>query len=126
MEAFDIFSQGEISGRSVALSLCRVCVVTDVVETAPSVVTVMCEGVLSDSEWDFVGPQSFSLSRKRNFACVEEEEDMNYEGTPVNAPPCPNRRAMTPLPQQSSFSSMEEGSPWSAQEERLLQGWSST
>ena len=41
---------------------------------------------------------------------------MNYKGTLVKAPPCPERRMRTPLPQQSSFSSMEEGRPWSAQE----------
>ena len=41
---------------------------------------------------------------------------MNYEGTLVKAPPRPGRRMKTPLPQQSSFSSMEEGSLWSAQE----------
>ena len=46
---------------SVAVS--GVPVVTDVGETAPSDVSVMCEGVPSDSEWDFVEPQSFSLSR---------------------------------------------------------------
>ena len=62
--------------------------VPDVGETAPSLVTVMCEGVPSDSEWDFVEPQSFSFSKKGNFACVENQEDMNYEGTPVKAPPC--------------------------------------
>ena len=79
-----------------------VSVVPDVGETAPSLVTVMCEGVPSDSEWDFVEPQSFSFSKKRNFACVEEQEDMNHEGTPVKAPPCPERRTRTPL-LQSSF-----------------------
>ena len=47
---------------SVAVS--GVPVVSDVGETAPSVVTVMCGGVLSDSEWDFVEPQSCSFSKK--------------------------------------------------------------
>ena len=42
-------------------------------------------GVPSDSDWDFVEPQSFSLSKKRNFACVENQEDMNYQGTPALA-----------------------------------------
>ena len=97
----------------VGSSLCGVCmlVVADVGESAPSMVTVMCEGVPSDSGWDFVEPQSFSFSKKRYFACVEEQEDMNYEGTLVKAPPCTERRMRTPLPEQSSFSSMEEGSP---------------
>ena len=36
----------------------------------------MCEGVPSDSEWEFVEPQSFSFSKKRNFACVENQENM--------------------------------------------------
>ena len=60
------------------------------------------------------------ISKKRNFACVEEQEDMNYEGTLVKAPPCPKRRMRTPLLQQSSFSAMEEGSPWSAQERMTI------
>ena len=51
-------------------------------------VSVMCEGVPSDSEWDFVEPHSFSFSKKRKFACVADQEDMNYEGTLVKAP-CP-------------------------------------
>ena len=58
----------------------------------PSVVTVVCEDMPSDSCWDFVESQSFSLSRKRNFACVEGQEDMNYEGTPVKAPLCPQKK----------------------------------
>ena len=71
--------------------------------TALSVVTVMCAGARSDSEWDFVEPQSFSFSKKRNFACVENQEDMNCEGALVKAPPCPTRRMRTPLPQHSSY-----------------------
>ena len=45
---------------------------------------------------------------------------MNHEGTFVKAPPCPKRRMRTPLPQQSSFSSMEEGSPCNAQERTAI------
>ena len=110
MEAFDIFSQGEISvcdscgvnsdcecrgrGRvrlwgndihvspSFAVEVVGDGVPSDsgwgfgsecgsVGETTPSIVTVMCEGVPSDSERDFVEPQSFSHSKKRNVACVE-------------------------------------------------------
>ena len=88
--------------------------------SALSVVTVVCEDLPSDAEWDFVEPQSFSFSKKRKFACVEGQEDMNYEGTPVKAPPCPKRRMTTPLPRQRSFSSMEEGSLWSAQERTAI------
>ena len=39
--------------------------------SALSVVIVVCEGVFSGSELSSVEPQSFSLSKKRNFACVE-------------------------------------------------------
>ena len=49
---------------SVAVS--GVLVVSDVGESASSVVTVLCEGVPSDAEWDFVEPQSFSFSKKRH------------------------------------------------------------
>ena len=103
---------------SVAVS--GVPVETDVGETAPYGVTEMCGGAPSDSESDFVEPQSLSFSKMRNFVYVEDKEDMNYEETQVKAPPCPKRRMMTPLPQQSPFSSMEEGSPWSAQERTAI------
>ena len=99
-----------------ALLLCRVPVVPDVGEATPSVVTVVCGGVPSDSEWDFLDPKSFSFSKKRNFACVEEQQDMNYEGTLVMDLLALKRRMRTQLPQQSSLSSMEEGRRWSAQE----------
>ena len=82
--------------------------VPDVGETNPSVVAVMCEGVPSDSQWDF----------------VQEQEDMNYEGTLVKPSPCPKRRMRTTLPQQSSFSSME--ALGARRKEWLLQRWSST
>ena len=45
---------------------------------------------------------------------------MNYKGTLVKAPPCPERRMRTLLPLQRSFSSMEEESPWSAQERTAM------
>ena len=59
----------------------------------------LCEDVALDSEWDFVESPVFFLSMKRNFVCVEGEEDMNYEG---EAPLCPKRRMTTPLEKQSS------------------------
>ena len=103
---------------SVAVS--GVLVVTDVSGTALSVVTVMRVGAHADSEWECVEPQSFSFSKKQIFAWLEEQEDMYFEGKPVKAPPCPKRRTRTPLPQQSSFSPTEEGSPWSAQERTAI------
>ena len=66
-----------------------------------------------DSEIEFVAPQSFSFSKKRAIACVENQEDTNYEGATVKALPCPKRRMMTPMPQQNLFSSMEKEIPWS-------------
>ena len=47
-------------------------------------------------------------------------EDVNYEGTMAKAPPCPERRMRMPLPQQSSSSTMEEESPWSARERTAM------
>ena len=108
--AVEVVGDGEPSDSGWEFAVSGMLVVTDVGESAPSVVSV-CEVVPSGSEWDFVEPQSFSFSKKLNFACVEDQEDMNYEGTLVKAPPCPKRRMRTPLPQQSSSSTMEEESP---------------
>ena len=99
--AVEVLGDGEqsVSGSDlVSVAVLGVLVVTDVSGTTPSVVTLMCEGVHSGSEWEFVEPQSFSFSKKRKFACVE-----NQEGT--------NRRMRTPLPQQSSFSPLERRKP---------------
>ena len=40
----------------------------------------VCLRTLSGILWN---PQSFSFSKKRSFACVEDQENMNYEGLPV-------------------------------------------
>ena len=37
-------------------------------------------------------------------------QDMKYEGIVVKAPPCPERRVRTPMPQQSPSSTREEES----------------
>ena len=73
VEASDIFSQGEMSGcdsecGSVAVSV--VPVLAGVGVSALSVVTVVFEDVLSDTEWDFVEPQSFSLSPRSVISLV--------------------------------------------------------
>ena len=47
---------------------------------------------------------------------LSDLQDVNYEGTMAKAPPCPERRMRTPLPQQSSSSTREEGSQWISQE----------
>ena len=47
-------------------------------------------------------------------------KDVNYEGTLVKVPPCPDRRMRTPLPQQSSSSTREEESQWNAQERTAI------
>ena len=58
-------------------------VVTVVPVSSSSPLIVMSEDLLSDSDWEIVEPQSFSFSRKRQAVCVENQEDMNYDGTPV-------------------------------------------
>ena len=62
---------------------------------------------LSDSDWEIAEPQSFSFSRKRQAFCVENQEDMNYDGTAVKAPPASRGKMMPPIPQQSLQSSIE-------------------
>ena len=47
-------------------------------------------------------------------------QDVNYEGTMAKAPPCPERRMRTPLPQQSSSSTKEEESQRSARERTAI------
>ena len=88
------------------MTLTGVLVVTDVLVSPSSAVAEMNEGVSSDSDWEHVEPQSFSFSKKRSIVCVENQEDVSYEGTPVKAPP-QARRMMPPTPQQSSYSSIE-------------------
>ena len=50
---------GEPSDSVWEFAVSGMLVVTDVGDSAPFVVTVMCEGVSSDLGWDFVEPQSF-------------------------------------------------------------------
>ena len=69
--------------------------------------TECCEEVSSDADWEFVGPQPFSFSKKRSNVW-EDRGEMSYEGTPVKAPPNTRRRMMPPTPQESSHSSSEE------------------
>ena len=110
-EAFDIFSQGEesescgnswcdlwddSSGLSDCGSVTLSCVpvVTDVLVFPSSALAVRIDA-LSDWDWEFVEPQTFSFFRKRQAVCAEDQEGMNYEGTPVKAPPA-SRRKITP------------------------------
>ena len=58
---------------------------SDVGHSAPSVVTVMCEGVPSDSVWEFAESQSFSLSEKRSIVLEENQGEMSYQGMPVKS-----------------------------------------
>ena len=114
-------------------------VVTDVLvsSSSSSAVAEMCEDVSLDSDWAFVEPQSFSFSRKPRAVCVENEEDVSYEGTPVKTPPTSRRRMMPPTPEQSSQSWISRQSSgklrWRSREaagmlvkERSLRKWSNT
>ena len=49
-----------------------------------------------------------------------EWQDVKHDGTMAKAPPCTERRMRTPLPQQSSPSTLEEESPWSARERTAM------
>ena len=59
----------------------------------------MSEDLLSDSDWEIVVSQSSFFSKKRSNVCVENEEDMSYEVTPIKAPPASRRKIMPPTPQ---------------------------
>ena len=50
-------------------------VVTDVRVSPSSAVAEICEDVSSDSDWEFVEPQSFSCSKKRSFASAENQKE---------------------------------------------------
>ena len=47
-----------------------------------------------------------------------EWPDIQYQGEMAKAPPCAERTLKTPLPQQSSSSSKDEGSQWISAEDR--------
>ena len=81
--------------------------VATAVPDSPSSLVVMSEALLSDSDWETVKPQSFSFSRNRQAVSAEIQEDMNYDGTAVKAPPASSRKIKPPTPQQSSQSSIE-------------------
>ena len=90
---------------SVALS--GVLVVIGVPVPPSSSVVVMSEGLLSDSDGEIVEQQSFSFSIKRRAVCVENQEDMDYDGKLVKAPPASRRKIVSPTPQQSLQPSIE-------------------
>ena len=74
----------DLLGDSCGLSDCvsevssGVPVVTDV-PVSPSVV-VMSAALASDSDSEFVEPQSFSFSKKPSIVCVENQAGMSHEG----------------------------------------------
>ena len=76
-------------------------VVTDVLVSPSSAGAQICEGVSSDSDWEFVEPQPLSFSKKRSIVCAENQGEMSYEGMPEKEPPSTRRRMM--LPRHSKF-----------------------
>ena len=76
-----VVSRGTLNGSSGSFAGSCVSVVTFVGETAPSVMTVMCEVVLTDSEWDFVEPPSLSFSKKRNFDSDELQRNVSKDSS---------------------------------------------
>ena len=77
----------EFGSECGSVDVSGVLVVHDAGEAVLSVVTVRCDGVLPESGCG--GTAVLFFTKKRNFACVEEQEDMIYEGALVRAPPCP-------------------------------------
>ena len=69
-----------------------VSVVAVVSVSLSSVVTEVCDGFSLDSVWEFVEPESFSFSKKRSSVLEENQGEMRYEWSPVQAPPNTRRR----------------------------------
>ena len=59
----------------------------EVLVSPSSVVTELCYASPCCSDWEFVEPQSLSLSKKRAHCGTDTQEEMRYEGSPVKAPP---------------------------------------
>ena len=68
-------------------------------------VNVSCDVVVSDSGFEIVEPQTFSLSRKREASvAVECETKMHAEGPPVKTvPETVRRRPRRKIPPQEGF-----------------------
>ena len=69
------------------------------------------DSVASRNRW--LEYQGKRVAQQERWLC--DWQDVNYEGTMAKAPPCPERRMRTPLPQQGSSSTREEESQWSSQ-----------
>ena len=107
-------------GRWCLWSLMCLCPSTSAVAVMSEVVRQILIGNLLNRS-PFLSPKSV-----RSCVCVESQEDMSYERTPVEAPPTSLRRRMLPTPHQSSYSSIEampwqtemgdQGSSWNARD----------
>ena len=86
----------------------------------------MCEGVPSDSEWVLVEPQSFSFSKKRNFACRtlggHELRRNASKGSSLPKKKDDDAVAVAEL----LFRQWKKEALGALRKERPLQGWSST
>ena len=69
---------------------------TDVPDSPSSVVTEFCDGFSCCSDWEYVEPQSFSLSKKRANCSTITQEEMRYESSQVKALPLSRRRMKPP------------------------------
>ena len=88
-------------------NVCAVLDVSVVLVSPSSVVTGFLGDVSLESDLELLEPQSCSISKKRAFWTVSQEE-MRYQRSPVKMPPPSRRRMLPSTPQQSSRSSIEE------------------
>ena len=65
--------------------------------------------------WWHAGGVGWSTSKKGG---KNDWQEMKHEGIMAKAPPCPERRMRTLLPQETSSSTREEESQWSSMEDR--------
>ena len=112
----------DLLGDSCGLSDCGseassgVLVATDVRVSASSTGVVMSESFGFGLCLGSCEAAVFSFSRQRRAVCVENQENMSYEGTPLTAPQASRRKIMPPTLQQSSQSSIE-ATHWQAEVE---------
>ena len=98
-------------------------VVTDVLVSASSTVAVTCEGVSSDSGWEFVEPQSFLFSKKASSLLCGESRTYELSTDASKKTPLASRRRMMPALAAASLYPSIEATRWLAVVEDQGIGW---
>ena len=77
--------------------------VIDVLVSPSRVITELCEVSPVGLMWNLWNRSPFLSTKKSAHSCTDKQEEMRYEGSPVEALPL-SRRRLTPLtPMQNSY-----------------------